>query len=202
MSALTSTIIFSPPTVTAAQIVFKSRLDAHDVGNNCLMSIDGTDFRILQKGAATRGNAFGFHKYVGKSALRYKLEIDILARNLAWVSRPYPTGKWNDIKKIMNELAHCLEPGERVEADNGYVGHADKVKCTNKDCNPTENLAMQACVRSRHKTFNGCLKNWGILGQVYRHDITKHGTVFYACVVITQLAIDNGERLFEVKYKD
>jgi hypothetical protein len=21
----------------------------------------------------------------------------------------------------------CLEPGERVEADNGYVGHADKI---------------------------------------------------------------------------
>jgi len=74
------------PTVTAAQIVFESRLGAHDVGNDCLMSIDGTNFRILQKGAVTRGNAFGSHKYAGKSALRYKLEIDILAGNLVWVS--------------------------------------------------------------------------------------------------------------------
>ena len=97
MSALTSTIILSPPTFTAAQIVFESRLGAHDVGNDCLMSIDGTDFRILQKGAATRGNAFGSHKYAGKSALRYELGIDILAGNLVWVSRPYPAGKWNDI---------------------------------------------------------------------------------------------------------
>jgi hypothetical protein len=62
-----------------------------------MMSIDGTDFRILQKGAATRGNAFGFHKYVGKSALHYELGIDILAGNLVWVSRPYPIGKWNNI---------------------------------------------------------------------------------------------------------
>ncbi len=100
----------------------------------------------------------------------------------------------------MNELAHCLKPGKRVEADNGYVGHANKVKCPNKDCNLMENLAMQACVRSWHKTFNGRLKNWG--GQVYPHDITKHGTVFYACTVITQLAIDNRERLFEVEYED
>jgi len=46
----------------------------------------------------------------------------------------------------MNELAHCLEPGEQVEAD--------KIKCPNNDCNPTENLAMQARVRSRHETFN------------------------------------------------
>ena len=202
LSALTSTIILSPPTFTAAQIVFESRLGAHDVGNDCLMSIDGTDFRILQKGAATRGNAFGSHKYAGKSALRYELGIDILAGNLVWVSGPYPAGKWNDIKFFTNELAHCLEPGERVEADNGYVGHADKIKCPNNDCNPTENLAMQARVRSWHETFNGRLKNWGILEQVYRHDITAHGTVLYACAVITQLAIDNGERLFEVEYED
>jgi hypothetical protein len=89
-----------------------------------------------------------------------------------------------------------------VEADNGYVGHANKVKCPNKDCKQTENLPMQTPVRSWHETFNGRLKNWGILGQVYRHNITKHGTVFYVCVVITQLTIDNGKRLFKVEYKD
>jgi len=61
---------------------------------------------------------------------------------------------------------------------------------------------MQARVRSRHETFNGRIKNWGILEQVYRHDITSHGTVLYACAVITQLAIDNGEILFEVEYED
>ena len=105
MSSLTSTIILSPPTFTAAQIVFESRLGAHDVGNDCLMSIDGTDFRILQKGAATRGNAFGSHKYAGKSALRYELGIDILAGNLVWVSGPYPAGKWNDINFFMNEIS-------------------------------------------------------------------------------------------------
>ena len=26
-------------------------------------------------------------------------------------------------------LSHFLEPGERVEADNGYQGHMDKIKC-------------------------------------------------------------------------
>jgi hypothetical protein len=62
------------------------------------MSIDRTNFCILQKGAAATGNAFGSHKYAGKSALRYELGIDILAGNLVWVSGPYPAGKWNDIK--------------------------------------------------------------------------------------------------------
>ena len=60
--------------------MFESHLE-HDVGNDCLMTIDGTDFRIQQKGAARKGNLFGSHKYAGKSALRYKLGVDILAGN-------------------------------------------------------------------------------------------------------------------------
>ena len=94
----------------------------------------------------------------------------ILAENLVWVGGPYPAGAWPHIKIFKNELSHLLEPGERVEADNGYAGHAAKIKCLNNDCNPEENLTIQARVRSQHETFNGCLKFWGILGQVYRHD--------------------------------
>jgi hypothetical protein len=118
------------------------------VGNDCLMSIDGTDFKIKQKGSAKKGNTFGSHKYAGKSALRYELGIVILLGNLVWVGGSYPAGAWPDIKIFMHELAHLLKPGERVEADNGYVGHANKIKCPNDDCNPEENLAMQARVRS------------------------------------------------------
>ncbi len=112
------------------------------------MSINGTDFWITQQGPAVRGNTFGSHKYAGKSVLCYELGLDILAGNLVWVGGPYPDGAWPDIKIFNNELSHLLEPGERVEADNGYVGHTDKIKCPNNDCNPEENLAMQARVRS------------------------------------------------------
>ncbi len=44
-------------------------------------------------------------------------------------------------------------------------------------------------------------KKWGILCQVYRHDIMRHGNVFRACAVVTQLTTKNGEPLFEVEYK-
>jgi hypothetical protein len=47
------------------QIDFDSRLGIHEVGNDCLMSVDGTDFRIFQKGDAKKGNPFGSHKYAG-----------------------------------------------------------------------------------------------------------------------------------------
>ena len=111
-------------------------------------------------------------------------------------------GKYTDIAIFDNVLAHCLEPGERVEADNSYVGHTDKIKCPNNDCNLVENLTMQGRGRSHHETLNGRLQAWGILSNSYRHDIMKHGTVFYACAVITQLAVVNGEPLFEVGYGD
>ncbi len=42
------------------------------------MTVKGTDFRVSQKGAATKGNAFASHKYAGKSALHYKLGVSIL----------------------------------------------------------------------------------------------------------------------------
>ncbi len=113
-----------------------------------------------------------------------------------------PAGKYTDIAIFNSVLANCLEPGERVEADNGYIGRPDKIKCPNNDCNPAENRVMQGIARSCHETLNGRLKAWGILGNVYRHDIREHGTIFYACAVITLLSVTNGEPLFEVEYGD
>ena len=166
------------------------------------MTINGMDYRILQKGAARKGNAFGSFKYASKSALHYKLGVDILTGNLISVLRPYPAGKYTDIPIFNSVLSNCLEPGERVEADNGYVGRPDKIKCPNNDCNPAENRVMQGIARSRHETLNRRLKAWGILGNAYPLDIREHGTVFYACAVISQLSITNGEPLFEVEYED
>jgi hypothetical protein len=137
--------------------VFESHLE-HDVGNDCLMTFNGTNFRIQQKGAARKGNLFGSHKYAGKSKLRYELGVDILAGNLVWVEGSYPAGARNDIIFFNSVLSHCLEPGEQIEADNGYVGQANKIKCPNNDCNPVENLGMQGMARSCHETLNRHLK--------------------------------------------
>ncbi len=57
-------------------------------------------------------------------------------------------------------------------------------------------------MRGSHETFNGRLKNWGILSQVYRHHIMPHDDVFRACAVVTQLTVADGEPLFEVEYGD
>jgi hypothetical protein len=85
----------SPP---KPHINFKSRLGVHDLGNDCLMSVDGMNFCIPQKGAARKGNPFGSHKYAGKAALRYELGVDILMGNCVWIQGPYPAGAWPNIK--------------------------------------------------------------------------------------------------------
>ncbi len=87
-----------PPPPTQTQIDFESRLGAHDVLNNCTMTMDGTDFCIPHEGAATKGNAFASHKYAGKSALHFELGVDILAGNLVWIHRTYPARNYTDIK--------------------------------------------------------------------------------------------------------
>ena len=62
---------------------------------------------------------------------------------------------------------------------------------------------MQASfVRRRQETINNRFKQWGILKQVYRGDITKHGDAFRVCALVTQLGIESGEPLFQVEYKD
>ena len=76
------------------------------------------------------------------------------------------------------------------------------MKCPGCMSNPTKNQAMQNWVRSRQETINGLLKNWSILNVNYRHDLMEHGNVFWAIVVITQIGINGGERLFEVDYSD
>ncbi len=61
---------------------------------------------------------------------------------------------------------------------------------------------MQSKVRGHHEMLNEQLKYWGILSQIFCHNITMHCDVFRACAVVTQLTIKNGEPLFDVEYED
>jgi hypothetical protein len=124
----------------------------------------------------TKGNAFGSHKYAGKSALRYELGIDILVGNLVWIQGQYSAGKYTDIKIFNKVLRNFLEPGERVEADKGYRGHPDKSESGGEsdDAGEGEGTSQDA---------ERLAEELGILSQVFRHHITMHGDVYRACAV-------------------
>jgi hypothetical protein len=161
------------------------------------MSINGTNFRIPQTGEAKRGNWFASHKYSFKSALRYEIGVSIMGGPVM-DQGPYPAGRFNVIAIFNKVLRHFLEPGERVEAYNGYVGAADKIKCARtirvtwwkiRGCSPEQGI-------------NGRFKIRGILKHTYHHDIRRHGEVFQAIATMTRLAVSNGSPLFSVEYED
>jgi hypothetical protein len=83
-----------------------------------------------------------------------------------WIQGPYPAGKYTDIKIYNKVLRNFLVSGERVEADEGYRGHPDKIKikCPGNDANPEENRRMQGRVRACHETLNERLKNCPLTG--------------------------------------
>ncbi len=165
--------------------------------NDCLVSVDGTDFKI-----AEHGPLFSSHKFNKKSALRYEVCLCILTGDIVWINGPYP-GSYHDMTIFRESLMSHLGRAERVEADDGYIGEAPlHVKCPKSFTNPKETLHMQQRVRNRQETVNKRFKDWGILRQLYRHDIANHGDPFRAIVCFTQLSINHGEKLFSVGYRD
>ena len=110
---------------------------------------------------------------------------------------------WPDISIFRNALLSKLGNGERVEADDGYIGGAPMhIKCPKSIAHKEESDRMQSLVHRRHETINNRFKQWQILKQVHRNDISHHGRVFHCIAILTQLAIENGEPLFSVDYED
>ncbi len=113
------------------------------------------------------------------------------------------TGKKPDIEIFRHGLRSWLDLNERVEADGGYIGEARlKVKCPASVPSPFEARKIQAYVRNCQETVNTRFKQWNVLADVWRHVLYAHSTIFCAITVLTQLAILDGEPLFEVDYKD
>ena len=128
--------------------------------------------------------------------------VSIIGGDIVWINGPYECGNWPDVKIFRDSLRSFLDENERVEADDGYIGEAPtKVKCPKSFTNKEETERMQALARNRQETVNARFKHWQILRQLYRHEISRHGDIFVTIAIITQLSINRGEALFQVKYK-
>lgn len=188
-------LVFSP---LRTKILFENR-KKNDVGNDCLLSVDGTDFRLAM------GYSKPFYSYkFKKSGLRYEVGLCIITGEICWWNGPFAPGIWNDEMIFKHALATNLEHGERCETDKGYRGSAPHfVKCpggVEEDPDPAVK-AMKSRVRNRQETVNKRFKNWGILVTPFRHHVPDHQTVFGAIVVLTQLSLKYNP-LFQVDYND
>jgi len=177
------------------QILWKNR-HRGDVGVCCKISVDGTDYRLQRQHPFKRFYSFKFKA----SGYRYEIAICIQTGDIVWINGPFPCGEYPDISIFRLGLKQkLLKAREKAQADLGYRGeHATIITPNERDRPAIKKLKDD--VRARHETVNKRFKQFGALNRVFRHEITKHKSVFQAVAVLTQMSIQNGEPLYQVQY--
>jgi len=169
-----------------------------DTGEDCLCTVDGTDFQTTRQGNM---KIFWGHK-IKNSGLRYELAICIKTGWIVWIHGPFPCGDWPDIKIFRHGIKIFLDENERVEADDGYQGDDPKLIEVPAGIRYQSNDLQKAAAklaRARHETGNNLLKQFGVLKNIFKHELGKHSMCFRACAVLTQLSIELGaKRMFDV----
>ena len=180
----------------ATQIHWSNRLKYRRQNQHCTITVDGTDFKIYEP--APFSPSWYSHKFRGPG-IRYEVALSIQGGDIVWINGPFACGKWPDIRIFRQRLIYKLCNGEMAEADRGYRGEPTKVK-TPVDYITLRERKRKCRARARQETVNRRFKQFGILSQRYRHDLRTHKIVFESIVVLTQMDIDNGNRLFRVRY--
>lgn len=166
-----------------------------------MCTVDGTDFRIREPKPFNPG--WYSHKFKGPG-VRYEVALSINGGDIVHINGPFMCGHWPDLKIFREKLKHKLDPNEMVEADAGYRGEPNKCRVP-ADYQHARHKRQKCRARARQETVNRRFKQFGVLSQRFRHRVTcenlsLHKTVFEAVVVITQLTINNGDRLFPVNF--
>ncbi|KAG9414463.1 hypothetical protein AC1031_013822 [Aphanomyces cochlioides] len=158
---------------------------------DCFVSLDGTDFRIREP--TPFGPCWYSHKFHGPG-LRHEVGICIATGHIVWAHGGMPCGSWPDLRLARDAYCSSVEPNEMTLADRGYAdphyfiyprpGRAD--------------VRRQKEIMARHETCNRRLKQFRVLGDVFRHNLYLHPIYFHAVVNLTQIMIESGEALFSV----
>jgi hypothetical protein len=166
-------------------------------GSICKVTVDGTDCSIYEP------HPFGEQWYCHKTngpGVRYEIGVCIQTGWIVWVNGPFPCGDWPDLRIARECLIWMLEDGECYVGDGGYYDG------NNWSTTPTgENnydQGMKHLARARHETVNSRFKNFGILHEVFRHELTLHGLIFQAISSIVQLQIQHENSVFQIDYND
>ncbi len=139
-------------TVPLCQILFENR-KVGDVGNNCLLSVDGTDFHVAKSYEKPPYYSYKFKK------LGFCYEV-VKTGNICWWAGPYLPGIWNNNMIFQDGLVHFLEAGERCEMDDGYQGSAPLyAECPGVIEANLDKAEMQQRVRNHQEMVNKWFKN-------------------------------------------
>ena len=158
----------------------------NDNGSRCKITVDGTDFRILEP---TPFNRKWFSSKFRGPGVRYEVGVCIQTGWIVWINGPFPCGGWPDLKIALNDLVHMFVGDERAVADSGYKGHEHYFDTPWRFLDTDYQKSRKALARARHECNNRRFKQWRILKEVFRHNVVKHGCVFMAVANIEQTLI-------------
>ena len=109
VSALSLHLLF------ALQIRWDVRLEHHGL-ERCLVTVDGTDFRIPEP--SPLDTQWYSHKFKGPG-LQYEIAVCIRTGKIVSYNGPFECGRWPDLNIFRNKVKRMLPVGERVVADRG-----------------------------------------------------------------------------------
>ena len=163
------------------------------------ITVDGTDFFCQPPNDGDSRKSWYSYK-LKKSCVRYEIGISIQSGDIVWVSGPWRTGRYPDITIFRNGglKERLLEAEERAEADLGYRGEPEVVDLPEEGT--IDMILAKSRARMRHETCNKRFKHWNCLNHNFRHGVTVHRDCMRAVTVLTQLAIESGEPLFDAAF--
>jgi hypothetical protein len=166
-----------------------------------ILTVDGVHCAI-QEPRTEPDAAWYSHKH-HCAGVTYEIAIALRSNHCVWIEGPNQSSI-HDLRvfrggDVVEEgsLAAKMPPGKRLIGDCGYLGEAELISTRNTFDTP-EVKVMKMRARARHETFNGRIKNFNILAERFRHDVSKHQIVFVAVCVIIQYDMENGCPLFTV----
>lgn len=165
-----------------------------------VISIDGTHVKSYEPTHPVKPKDTEAFSHKHQSA-GYNIEIglSLWESKLLWWNGPFSAGKHCDVK-IFTEFGlkdKLTETGQKAIADGGYSGHPDLVSTPNSHDYP-EVAEFKRRVRQRHERYNGVLKEFDCLMNIWRHSAERLSQCFEAVAVITELKMQMGEPLFDV----
>lgn len=166
-----------------------------------IITVDGVDCHIWEPKHPTLpiDKAYWSHNKFNKAAVKYEIGINVFESKCVWIKGPVkPVVK--NLPTFKQELKHKIMPNKLVIADTAYQSSEPDLQMlatpNTNDSSELKNFKSRA--RLRHETFNGRLKFFKCLADVFRHGVDKHKMAFEAVCVIVQYQMDNGAELYAV----
>ena len=104
----------------------------------------------------------------------------------------------SDLTIYKSGLKDKIPAGKKAITDNGYRDKSDSKLAPPNSHDAKELRTFKARARMRQETFNGRIKNFDCLSDLFRHGIERHGTCFEAICVILCYEMELVSPLFVV----